>query len=139
MADHAVADLHAGPQQFLPQRRHPDRRPGRLRHRPGDVPAIAGAGAGDGAVDRGPGAQPAAVHDAGVSHRERRPPRPVHHQAHTDGRLEREGTGYRDIREHLLSELAARHLRESRLPVDAVAILLGYSDADAFRKAFRRW
>ena len=54
-------------------------------------------------------------------------------------RLEREGTGYREIREHLLAELAARHLRESRLSVEAVATLLGYSDAAAFRKAFRRW
>lgn len=54
-------------------------------------------------------------------------------------RLEREGSGYREIRERLLSELAARHLRESTLTVEAVATLLGYGDAAAFRKAFRRW
>jgi AraC-like DNA-binding protein len=54
-------------------------------------------------------------------------------------RLEAEGTSYRAIRDKLLSELAARHLRESGLTVEALAALLGYSDTAAFRKAFRRW
>jgi AraC-like DNA-binding protein len=54
-------------------------------------------------------------------------------------RLEAEGTSYRAIREALMSELAARHLRESGLTVEAVAALLGYNDTAAFRKAFRRW
>lgn len=54
-------------------------------------------------------------------------------------RLEGEGSSYRAIREQLLSELAARHLRESGLTVEAVAVLLGYNDTAAFRKAFRRW
>jgi AraC-like DNA-binding protein len=53
-------------------------------------------------------------------------------------RLEREG-GYRQIREKLLAEMAARHLQESGLSVEAVAALLGYNDAAAFHKAFRRW
>ena len=54
-------------------------------------------------------------------------------------RLAREGTGYRQIRDGLLSELAARHLRESNLSVEAVAALLGYHDTANFRRAFRRW
>lgn len=54
-------------------------------------------------------------------------------------RLEKEGNSYRGIRERLLSELAARHLRESDLTVESVAMLLGYNDAAAFRKAFYRW
>jgi len=54
-------------------------------------------------------------------------------------RLEREGTGYRQIRDDLLSELAAKHLRESDLTVEAVAALLGYHDTANFRRAFRRW
>ena len=54
-------------------------------------------------------------------------------------RLEHEGTGYRQIREKLLAELAARHLADSRLTVESVAHMLGYNDAAAFRKAFRRW
>ena len=54
-------------------------------------------------------------------------------------RLEREGTGYRQIRDDLLSELAAKHLRESDLTVEAVAALLGYHDTANFHRAFRRW
>ena len=54
-------------------------------------------------------------------------------------RLEAEGTSYRAIREKVLSELAASHLRESGLTVEAVAVLLGYNDTAALRKAFRRW
>jgi len=54
-------------------------------------------------------------------------------------RLEREGSRYRDIRERLFAELAARHLRESELSVEAVAALLGYHDSANFRRAFRRW
>ena len=54
-------------------------------------------------------------------------------------RLGAEGSSYRQVREQLLSELARRHLRESALSVEAVATLLGYNDAAAFRKAFRRW
>ena len=54
-------------------------------------------------------------------------------------RLKREGSGYRDIREQLFAELAARHLRESTLSVEAIAALLGYNDTANFRRAFRRW
>jgi AraC-like DNA-binding protein len=54
-------------------------------------------------------------------------------------RLEREGSSYRAIHEKLMAEMAARHMRESGLTVEAVAALLGYNDAAAFRKAFRRW
>jgi AraC-like DNA-binding protein len=54
-------------------------------------------------------------------------------------RLEKEGSKYRDIRERLFAELAARHLRESELSVEAIAALLGYHDSANFRRAFRRW
>lgn len=54
-------------------------------------------------------------------------------------RLEREGTGYRQIRDDVLAELAVRHLRESDLTVEAIAALLGYHDTANFRRAFRRW
>lgn len=54
-------------------------------------------------------------------------------------RLEREGSSFRRIREELLAELAARHLREGGLSVEATAALLGYHDASNFRRAFRRW
>jgi len=54
-------------------------------------------------------------------------------------RLDREDTSYRDITEKLLSELAIRHLGESAHTVESIAVLLGYFDTAAFRKAFRRW
>jgi AraC-like DNA-binding protein len=54
-------------------------------------------------------------------------------------RLEQEGTSYREITEKLYSELAARHLREPDLSIESVAVLLGYYDTAAFRKAFNRW
>jgi AraC-like DNA-binding protein len=54
-------------------------------------------------------------------------------------RLQQEGTGYRQIREQLLSQLASRHLQESGLSVEAVAALLGYHDTANFRRAFKRW
>ncbi len=54
-------------------------------------------------------------------------------------RLQHEGTGYRKIRETLFAELAARHLQESDLSVEAIAALLGYHDSANFRRACRRW
>jgi AraC-like DNA-binding protein len=54
-------------------------------------------------------------------------------------RLEAEGSSYRRIRENFLEELARRYLLEPRQTVETVAAPLGYHDAAAFRKAFKRW
>lgn len=54
-------------------------------------------------------------------------------------RLTQEGTSYRRVRDELLSDLAARHLCESDLTVEAIGALLGYHDTANFRRAFRRW
>lgn len=54
-------------------------------------------------------------------------------------RLQREGSGYRAIREQLMAELAAGHLREGALTVEGIAALLGYHDTANFRRAFHRW
>lgn len=54
-------------------------------------------------------------------------------------RLDAEGTSYRQITEALTADLAARHLLDSDMTIEAVATLLGYYDTAAFRKAFRRW
>lgn len=54
-------------------------------------------------------------------------------------RLKREGTSYREITEKLGADIAARHLLNSKMTVEAVATLLGYCDTAAFRKAFHRW
>lgn len=54
-------------------------------------------------------------------------------------RLKEEGTGFRQIRDRLLSEQAANYLAESQLSVEAIATLLGYHDSANFRRAFKRW
>ena len=54
-------------------------------------------------------------------------------------RLDQEKTSYREITEKLHSELAVRHLRETHLTIESVAMLMGYYDTAAFRKAFHRW
>ncbi|EED30432.1 helix-turn-helix- domain containing protein, AraC type [gamma proteobacterium NOR5-3] len=54
-------------------------------------------------------------------------------------RLDLEGTSYRQIRDQFLAELARRYLLEPRQTVETVAASLGYHDAAAFRKAFKRW
>lgn len=54
-------------------------------------------------------------------------------------RLEKEGSGYRKIRDEILAQMAAHHLRDSSLSVESIAALLGYHDSANFRRAFRRW
>jgi AraC-like DNA-binding protein len=53
-------------------------------------------------------------------------------------RLRKENNSYREIKAQVLSDLAQRYLLESNHTMDSVAALLGYYDAAAFRKAFRR-
>ncbi len=54
-------------------------------------------------------------------------------------RLKKEGSSFREIRDHILSQQAAAYLRESTLSVDAIAALLNYHDSSNFRRAFKRW
>ena len=54
-------------------------------------------------------------------------------------RLDAEGTSYREITEALTSELAARHLLDTHMTIEAVSTVLGYYDTAAFRKAYKRW
>ena len=54
-------------------------------------------------------------------------------------RLEREGTGYRQIRDEVRHELASQFLRRTNRSVEAIGLSLGYNDSAAFRKAFKRW
>jgi len=54
-------------------------------------------------------------------------------------RLAVHGLTYRQLRESLLSDLAAQYLRDDALSVEAIAAILGYHDAANFRRAFRRW
>jgi len=54
-------------------------------------------------------------------------------------RLQKEGTGFRQIRDDILSRQASDYLSQSKMPVDAIAALLNYHDSANFRRAFKRW
>jgi len=54
-------------------------------------------------------------------------------------RLQQEGTGFRQIRDEILSQQASAHLRDSRMSIEAIAALLNYHDSANFRRAFKRW
>jgi AraC-like DNA-binding protein len=54
-------------------------------------------------------------------------------------RLEEEGTSFRRIVRTVRRELAERHLRDRRMMIAEIAFLLGYSEASAFHRAFKRW
>lgn len=54
-------------------------------------------------------------------------------------RLQKEDTGFRQIRDEILSQQASSYLRDSRMSVDAIAALLNYHDGANFRRAFKRW
>lgn len=54
-------------------------------------------------------------------------------------RLQDEGTGFQHILAEVRRELAERHLREGRLAIGEITFLLGFSEASAFHRAFKRW
>ena len=54
-------------------------------------------------------------------------------------RLKDEGSSHRQILDSLRAELAERYLGERGLAVSEVAFLLGFSEASAFHRAFKRW
>ena len=53
--------------------------------------------------------------------------------------LAREGISYNAIKESCRRELALDLLRRSRFSIEDISTRLAFSDADAFRKAFRQW
>ncbi|WP_257170020.1 AraC family transcriptional regulator [Bradyrhizobium sp. SRS-191] len=54
-------------------------------------------------------------------------------------RLQQEHTSYRELIDDLRAQTAIRYIRDTRLTVETIAFLLGFSDPAAFRYAFRRW
>lgn len=54
-------------------------------------------------------------------------------------RLQDEKTSYRELLDQLRAQTAIRYMRETRLSIENIAFLLGFSDAAAFRHAFKRW
>jgi AraC-like DNA-binding protein len=54
-------------------------------------------------------------------------------------RLTAAGLSYRQLLDAARREAAERYLSDSRLSIGEIAYLLGYSEAAAFNRAFRRW
>lgn len=54
-------------------------------------------------------------------------------------RLKEEGTSFRDVIDDVRKDLALAYLTDHRMSVSEVAYLLGYSEAGAFVRAFKRW
>jgi AraC-like DNA-binding protein len=56
-----------------------------------------------------------------------------------DRRLSAEGTSFRELLDGVRLEMAGRYLRDPRLSLAEIAFLLGYSEASAFHRSFKRW
>jgi len=54
-------------------------------------------------------------------------------------RLEAEGGSYQDIKDQLRSDLAIDRLCHGAMSMDEIAAELGFQDASAFHRAFKRW
>jgi transcriptional regulator GlxA family with amidase domain len=54
-------------------------------------------------------------------------------------RLAAEGMTYSDLLARVRHALALDYLRTTRLSIEEIAAALGFSDANSFRQAFRRW
>lgn len=54
-------------------------------------------------------------------------------------KLAEEGEKYQDIQDTVVFNLAKQYLKNPSLSVDAIAQLLGYSDASSFRRGFKRY
>lgn len=54
-------------------------------------------------------------------------------------RLEGEGTSYQDIKDQLRSDMAIDLLCHGTLSIDEIGARLGFQDASAFHRAFKRW
>jgi len=53
--------------------------------------------------------------------------------------LREEGCTFRDVLSDVRRELAFRYLRDPEVPIGEIAFLVGFSDANAFHRAFKRW
>jgi AraC-like DNA-binding protein len=54
-------------------------------------------------------------------------------------RLRHEGTSHELLLDQLRSQLSQEYLRKADLGTEDVALMLGFSDSRAFRRAFKRW
>jgi AraC-like DNA-binding protein len=53
--------------------------------------------------------------------------------------LKSDGMGYRAITNEIRFEIARQLLQDTQAPLGEIAAALGYSEASAFTRAFRRW
>lgn len=61
------------------------------------------------------------------------------HRRTLNRRLNAEGTGYRHLTHEIRFEIARQLLSDTTICLSQVAAALGYSEASAFTRAFRRW
>jgi AraC-like DNA-binding protein len=54
-------------------------------------------------------------------------------------KLKQERSGFRKVRDEILSQQTATYLRDSQLSIEAIAALMNYHDSANFRRAFKRW
>ena len=61
------------------------------------------------------------------------------HRRTLSRRLNGEGTGFRELTNEVRFETARQLLSDTQIPLGQIAAALGYSEASAFTRAFRRW
>ncbi|WP_457092560.1 AraC family transcriptional regulator [Microvirga sp. P5_D2] len=61
------------------------------------------------------------------------------HRRTLSRRLKGSGVGYRAITNEIRFEIARQLLQDTEVPLGQIAAALGYSEASAFTRAFRRW
>jgi AraC-like DNA-binding protein len=61
------------------------------------------------------------------------------HRRTLSRRLQGSGMGYRAITNEIRFEIACQLLQDTQVPLAQIAATLGYSEASAFSRAFRRW
>jgi AraC-like DNA-binding protein len=54
-------------------------------------------------------------------------------------KLKAGGTSYRELLDKTRSQLAIHYLQENQVAINEIACLLGFSEASAFHRAFKRW
>ena len=61
------------------------------------------------------------------------------HRRTLSRRLKDGGMGYRAITNEIRFEIARQLLQDTQVPLTQISAALGYSEASAFSRAFRRW
>ena len=54
-------------------------------------------------------------------------------------KLKSESASYRDIKEAIRRDIAVQKLMESKMSVEQISLILGYSEPRAFTRAFQQW